>query len=78
MIRASLPVTPRQLVGLFIVMKKEQSLDHELEILYKTIEHQLFSALRISDFENIEQLYSEGCEFEHVFKDDEHHHGGGL
>jgi hypothetical protein len=64
-----LSLTPRQIVGLFLLCKgHENDLDLELEDLYTKLRYFLYEHLSIYQIENLETLYHEGDDFIEIEK----------
>ncbi|NCN04126.1 MAG: hypothetical protein GW949_00680 [Spirochaetales bacterium] len=60
----SLTVTPRQLIGLFLVLKSQElELDSLQSEVYAKIERELYGYLSIEDLENLETRYLNGHTF---------------
>jgi hypothetical protein len=56
-------VTPRQLVGLYIVLKSTPLIDRDLQILFTRIENKVYQGLSIEEIEKLEDMYQAGNSF---------------
>lgn len=63
-------MTPRQIVGLFLLCKRHESgLDQDLEDLYSKLRYFLYEHLSIYQIENLEMLYNDGVDFPEIEKE---------
>jgi len=65
-----LNITPRQLVGIFLLFKRQEAeLDTDQEQLYRKILQFLYEHLSIYQIENLEMLYVTGLDFAELNKE---------